>query len=1642
MNNSSITFKSAIERTNPSSQKFENLTQPELFLIPNINRLRNRKKIQTIIRNSKANAHASNSINFISPLSKQFKSLSQMDKEIKISESRDFKRVAIPHAWFDPLGLHSVAQSLNRVNDNPNINGAFGGFARIADYVSPPPAPEEELPFDPDQFRNMNWFRTLFPGFVMDFDSPIFVNLKAFMNNSILQTVSYTAAFYYHLVTNTKASYAAYVTTVGAIYLFGSKLSSDLLVYFIPLHHVYFANKYIDDRIRDNPARVNPGGVEAAEPHGPNSFSVEDIGSALSVFALSMLLGEKTVTATNFFKGMSDWSRVKDNLNDIIKLVFKVIDSVINFVNMKCLGRSRLTSFLSNADVASELLQKRLDYIETAQWNNDFHPTAQNYSYVDNTVSVVRSMIVDTPRTRSNEGYLRLLNNDLKRLTDIKVHMLNKGTPTTFLRKEPATLFISGTAGCGKSNSAGSIAMLLASKLIKDSPHEFLDDTDPAKLIWMKTKGKYHDGLNNQHKIIINDDFLQEFDIAGDPDSDIMDVIRTINSVPYQANMADVESKGKVFVHPEIFIATSNENRIQTQSVKHPEAVARRFDYAVLSVPADSYCLLDSNGKPPSNPWDRVLDPTRLPVGLSGSTIFPPDMTYFIPIDLLTGSIISPIRYTFYDLVELLHFKSIQKTKWHQARIDDLDNIKEAFQERCSIKLTDNPTINIPPLSQEDPLVIGESTLLLEFLGNDKVDQLYSMVSGVDDDTNSLWRSSHIIKNFRENFLEDLKSGLVNDLSVDELYLCYYDLEISLVDFPDIKPTNSIWTKQNEVIKTLLLNSYGLKELVFRKVIDFYHDNKNNIDNFSMILVMASTAGLLQQFSGYITNLFKLPTKQPHSVNIGMPKTSMSQGFMHSTMTKPHGYDPNGNALANSKLSSNSYTVNVRSGADAPFQKWGIVTIFHTVKDVNYAIIPNHFLLRFKKAILEEPDRHNLEVIFSSFSGLKKFSMCLGDILLSSYTNHDSLKQDIAILRIPTAVQPHKSIMKYFVEQSYLDRQSSLHVRIDSFTGRHITHIGYGMMRTSTAVYSKEQGLDYVIQRSIEHTIPVGPGDCGSIVTVLSTGTNNNIFAGVHACGLDDHGWGAVITKELLYTLIEEFTGDRIPLPNSIGVSPLSKFKCIGVCPNPPASGSKHILVRSKMFGKFVDYPPLKRPSKLFGDVDHDPKISVYRKYCNNTILLEDKILDYVIYEKLDHIKRIYGFYQKPIWTFEEAVIGVLDEKEAGGLNMATSLGYPLCKDYPNKAVFFSNPPDFELDRVKELKKKTEITIKSMLAYKRPDWWFVDFLKAELLKISKVVDFDSRLISGAPIEMIIVARMLCGSFMSSMTKNRIKNNSGLGIDETSEEWELLFKHMTTFGPEIFAGDYTWFDGSHTYQLIMCVCKLINLWYDDSYSAARVTLFECIARSAHIIEGKVYLWEGAMPSGNPLTSVINTIINELLFRYAFVKLVKPFRKVVFDDHVVACFVGDDNMIGPSSYVSDLFNEVTISNFMPSMGYGYTNESKTISTLPLRPYNEVEFLKRKFRFEPLLGRHLAPLRMETLTEMIQWTNKTDPEFILGTKVQSVVRELALHGQGVFDSLVPLIINTYQECYGPSAQMPRSTYFTTVLEDFISEPSVNII
>ncbi len=372
-----------------------------------------------------------------------------------------------------------------------------------------------------------------------------------------------------------------------------------------------------------------------------------------------------------------------------------------------------------------------------------------------------------------------------------------------------------------------------------------------------------------------------------------------------------------------------------------------------------------------------------------------------------------------------------------------------------------------------------------------------------------------------------------------------------------------------------------------------------------------------------------------------------------------------------------------------------------------------------------------------------------------------------------------------------------------------------------------------------------------------------------------------------------------------------------------------------------------------------------------------------------------------------------------GPLPRSTSPGYTwLCKNRGGKGKTKFIPEDCEHmlhEGLSELRKAVEHRIAQAQKGIREPAYFMDMLKDETRPYEKVIAGKTRAIFPADMDYVVAVRMYFGDFHRWYMQNRIRNGSAVGINPYSREWDQLCEHAGH--DSVLDADYRGYDKRLNMRLQYSYLIFANRFYNDGNDAVRHILFQESVESFHIYGEDLYSWFGSNPSGSPFTTILNTITNKVNLRYAFIcsKMENcrmdgdPDYGLVtrnlmwYEDNVIDYAYGDD--IAFFCRDPDNIDFAAMASAMLEYGMEITPGDKVSSEWIWRPRSEISFLKRGMVKRG--NKWFAPLAMDVIKSMGYWI---DPKISRRERVnilQTLLMELALHGEEVYLRDSPEII-----------------------------------
>ncbi|WP_334168694.1 hypothetical protein, partial [Phocaeicola paurosaccharolyticus] len=641
-------------------------------------------------------------------------------------------------------------------------------------------------------------------------------------------------------------------------------------------------------------------------------------------------------------------------------------------------------------------------------------------------------------------------------------------------------------------------------------------------------------------------------------------------------------------------------------------------------------------------------------------------------------------------------------------------------------------------------------------------------------------------------------------------------------------------------------------------------------------------------------------------------------------------------------LKSNAYELRFKRSDEMPYSRSG-QGLFITN---NFMLVPHHFI-DFYLEVLEEGDHGALIELVPSYNESCKIStvtMLLRDFLgvtiengeLSSPANANQtptlLNTDLAIIEVPR-VAPKANILKYFADQTYVE---SLKSRLTVWLGQNTKSVeltqAAGRKRCEVVVDSKNYE-SFSLPTTIEYNIATKVGDCGAILGVADVSNPTRKICGMHVAGNSSFGIGysAIITHE---DLVEFFEHIKRPeeLKSDLGVNTseiqcddgklLNSLRVVEADAPPVTYPFKTKIIKSPAYNKLL--PSTMEPAKVTLPNEEisesNPWFNSYQTYNMNPVYGDSQKIKKAAHQYKDMLFANSPIHVEPkIYTYQEAIVGI-PGTEYGSLNRGTSPGYPDILDprikTQKRKYYFGDSEEYDLTtkESEELKRDVESIINNAKQNIRDQHVYVDYLKDEIRDTAKVEACKTRLFSASPLRLLIAYRMYFGAYQQWFQINRIDNQSTIGLNVYSNEWHILATRLLSKAPvgskNIGAGDYKGFDGSENPSIHWEILNIINSFYDDGRENARIrkVLWYELVNSLHYFNGRIIEWISSLPSGHPMTAIVNNMYNGIAFRFCWYNIFEntPYEDK-FEDKVYLATMGDDNVFSVSLDAMDKFNK---------------------------------------------------------------------------------------------------------------------------------------
>lgn len=244
-------------------------------------------------------------------------------------------------------------------------------------------------------------------------------------------------------------------------------------------------------------------------------------------------------------------------------------------------------------------------------------------------------------------------------------------------------------------------------------------------------------------------------------------------------------------------------------------------------------------------------------------------------------------------------------------------------------------------------------------------------------------------------------------------------------------------------------------------------------------------------------------------------------------------------------------------------------------------------------------------------------------------------------------------------------------------------------------------------------------------------------------------------------------------------------------------------------------------------------------------------------------------------------------------------------------------------------------------------------------------------------------------FMFEYKKRRDEFFHSIGIDVFSSDWYHIAEKAT--GRKCLALDYSRFDATHPRGLIIQSFQFIASHYEqDGDREMIVNLGQCLANFCYYFRGRVYMATGGQPSGSQVTTVLNSIINSVLWLQTWKNLGE--RLEAFCEHCDLVTFGDDCILFADRYAQTRLTPSLVIGEMAKLGYTLTAPDKS-DTLEYTHLARTQYLGRTFATGP--GNVWIPRREEGLVwSSLCWEHEEATPSDVEGRIRAALSEFAMH------------------------------------------------
>lgn len=270
--------------------------------------------------------------------------------------------------------------------------------------------------------------------------------------------------------------------------------------------------------------------------------------------------------------------------------------------------------------------------------------------------------------------------------------------------------------------------------------------------------------------------------------------------------------------------------------------------------------------------------------------------------------------------------------------------------------------------------------------------------------------------------------------------------------------------------------------------------------------------------------------------------------------------------------------------------------------------------------------------------------------------------------------------------------------------------------------------------------------------------------------------------------------------------------------------------------------------------------------------------------------------------------------------------------------------------------------------------------------------------------------------------NVVESEMSIGINVMGPDWGKLAKRLLAVSSSILEADQSKYDQSVTPDEMI---PQFNFWievarlcgYDQKSLRIMRVLVGCVINPIIDMNSDLVMFYCLLVSGMLGTAQMNSLINGARFRSLFVHIYNNNNSFVrlidsmnlsledaYNQLVCANFFGDDSLVSVSRCIEDYFNMESFAAFMGRFGVNVTTAAKGIVSEKLMDIEDVDYLKRSFRFDEERQVWTAPLNEKSLFKRLMVlipSSVLTHEEQCAEAIVNTLRDYFEYGRNIFDS-----------------------------------------